>query len=199
MKFLFLHIRIVLVSMLVPPLMYVGFFHVYLPSQEVPFVAVLSKSMSVSSISSTIFPTVILTPTSSPTLTPTKKLIPTISAISTPSPVLTKTPIPTAQPTHAAYTPNQLDAWFTQYSDTYKVDRYMLWKIAVCESGLNANARNGDYVGMYQFATRTWQSTRNHMRLDDNPDIRYVAEEAIKTAAFKISTSGTGAWANCSK
>lgn len=53
------------------------------------------------------------------------------------------------------------------------------------------------YVGMYQFAAQTWQSTRTAMGLDPNPELRMNAEESIKTAAYKIANGGIQAWPNC--
>jgi hypothetical protein len=35
------------------------------------------------------------------------------------------------------------------------------------------------------------------MGLDSNPDLRFNADESIKTAAFKIAHGGIGAWPNC--
>jgi hypothetical protein len=35
------------------------------------------------------------------------------------------------------------------------------------------------------------------MGLDTNPDLRKNAEEAIRTAAYKILNGGRGAWPNC--
>jgi hypothetical protein len=52
---------------------------------------------------------------------------------------------------------------------------------------------------MYQFSKETWMNTRSQMGQDNNPDLRFNAEEAIKTAAFKISRGGAGAWAVCAK
>jgi hypothetical protein len=37
------------------------------------------------------------------------------------------------------------------------------------------------------------------MNLDPNPELRFNPEEAIKTAAFKISTVGFSPWPNCGK
>lgn len=71
--------------------------------------------------------------------------------------------------------------------------------MAVCESNLKPHAKNGDYGGLYQFSARTWKSTRQAMNLDTDPNLRFNPEEAIKTAAFKISTSGLSAWPNCNK
>jgi len=73
----------------------------------------------------------------------------------------------------------------------------MLVKIAVCESELNPNAVNGDFGGLFQFTASTWNSTRNEMNMDPSPDLRFNPEEAIKTAAFKMSVDGTNPWKNC--
>jgi len=58
---------------------------------------------------------------------------------------------------------------------------------------------NGDYGGLYQFATNTWKTTRQKMNMDPHPDLRFNPEEAIRTAAFKISTVGLSPWPNCGK
>lgn len=141
--------------------------------------------------------TVTITPSPNPTLTPTPTPTPTLTPSPKPKPSLTPTPFPTVTP--LIITSDQLDSWFTNYSNQYSIDRAKLWSIAVCESKLNPNARNGDYAGLYQFSTNTWISTRKNMNLDYNPDIRFNPEEAIKTAAYKISTGGAGAWQNCLK
>lgn len=132
------------------------------------------------------------TPAPTPTLAPS----PTFDLTPIPEPTETLTPSPTPQP--ASVTAEQLDNWFKSYSGQYSVSEETLRKIAVCESRLNPNATWGPYAGMYQFATSSWTSTRNLMNLDPNPDLRFNAEESIKTAAFKMSVSGTGAWPSCS-
>lgn len=35
------------------------------------------------------------------------------------------------------------------------------------------------------------------MNMDTNPALRFNAEEAIRTAAFRFSTDGPNAWPNC--
>ena len=151
---------------------------------RLPTPMVLGVSVSpTTDISPTATPTVLPSPTLPPTLTPTKKPLPT------------KTPTPT--PFHV--TAEQLDTWFTTYSNHYSIERAKLWRMAVCESNLKPTARNGDYGGLYQFSTNTWIATRRAMNLDSNPTIRFNPEEAIKTAAFKISTTGLSAWPNCNK
>lgn len=122
------------------------------------------------------------TPTPSPTPTPTPKPTPTSSPTPTPIPV----------------TSAQLDAWFTQYANHYSVDRSLLWRIAVCETGLRPNAVNWIYAGLFQFSPNTWRANRQLMNADTNADLRFNPEESIKTAAFLLSVRGPGAWPNCS-
>lgn len=127
-------------------------------------------------------PTPSPTPTSTPTQTPT------------PTPFPTFTPPP---PTPIITTSGQFDEWFSKYSKDYNIDRNTLWLIAVCESKLNPSAKNGDYGGLFQFASNTWKTTRNNMGTDNKSDLRFNPEEAIKTAAYKISNGGINAWKNC--
>jgi hypothetical protein len=128
--------------------------------------------------------------------TPTPTFTPTPSP--TPSPKPTPTPSPSPTPTPIPVTSGQLDTWFTQYANHYSVDRSLLWRIAVCESGLKPGATNWIYGGMFQFSPNTWIANRKTMGLDTNPDLRFHPEESIKTAAFLLSTRGPGAWPSCS-
>lgn len=93
----------------------------------------------------------------------------------------------------------QLDEWLTNAANHYSVDRERLRTIAICESGLQVNAVNGPYVGLYQFSPDTWRSVRSRMGMDPDVNLRMNAEESIRTAAFAISTDGLTAWHNCSK
>lgn len=93
--------------------------------------------------------------------------------------------------------PQTIDSYFEKYSKDYQVEESLLRKIAVCESGYNTSAENGVYGGMFQFTSLTWISTRQSMGENIDPDLRYNAEEAIKTAAYKISQNGIGSWKNC--
>jgi hypothetical protein len=138
-------------------------------------------------------PTPTHTPTPTETPTPTPTLVPTDTPTPTPTETLTPTPPQSTQPDGT-----QLDAWFTQYASQYAIDRALLHRIAQCESGFNTNANYADlYLGMYQFGEGTWISTRTAMGQDPSPALRTNPEEAIKTAAFKISQGGAGAWPNC--
>jgi hypothetical protein len=136
-------------------------------------------------------------PTPTPTQTPTPTPTPTPTV--TPSPKPTPTPRPTPKPSPTPYpaTSTELDNWFISYSNQYGLDRQKFWAISVCESGLRPNAKNGDYVGLYQFSENTWKSARMRMNLDPDPVLRYNPEESIKTAAFKMSKDGYAGWPNC--
>jgi len=92
----------------------------------------------------------------------------------------------------------ELDNMFSAYANYYRIDKNLLRSIGYCESRFNPAAINGRHAGMYQFNPITWQVTRIRMGYDPDPNLRFDAEESIKTAAFKISNSGSGAWAVCS-
>lgn len=88
---------------------------------------------------------------------------------------------------------------FDKYGKEYGVNKQVLSKIAYCESTFNPNAVNGPYAGMFQFVTSTWVADRKSMGLDPDPNLRFNAEEAVKTTAYKISRGGIGAWPVCGK
>jgi hypothetical protein len=152
-------------------------------SKEVPLVTIMPT------------PTTTPSPTPVPTITPlpAKKTLPSIPAkeITTLSPTVIPTTI------QLATNISEHEAYFDQYSNQYGVDKNLLKKIAQCESGMRANATNGIYGGMYQFASSTWVSTRAQMGLDTNPDLRFDSKESIQTASFKIANNGKSAWSGC--
>ena len=119
----------------------------------------------------------------------------------TETPIPTATPKPTLTPTHPPkiVSSSQTSEWVTKYSNLYSVSRDLLWKIGTCESGFNSKATNGIYGGIFQFSEESWISIRRAMNLPDNPILRFDEEESIKTAAYKLSTGGVGAWPNCGK
>jgi soluble lytic murein transglycosylase-like protein len=91
----------------------------------------------------------------------------------------------------------ELDVMFNKYGEKYGVSPLLLREIAACESSFNPRAVNGPYAGLFQFCTSTWVSNRQAMGLNPDPELRFNAEEAIKTTAYKISRDGTGAWPVC--
>lgn len=115
----------------------------------------------------------------------------TIPTPTTP-PEVTTTPEPSV-----AESPTDISSLFDKYSGEYSIDSSLLKKIAQCESGFNPDAQNGDYRGMFQFASNTWVSVRTLMGHDSHTDLRTNPEEAIKTAAFMISRGQQNAWKNC--
>jgi hypothetical protein len=131
--------------------------------------------------------------------TPTPTFTPTPTPTPSPKPTPFPTPKPTPTPTSIPVSASQLDGWFTQYANHYSVDRSLLWQIAACETGLRTNATNWIYGGMFQFSPNTWIANRKLMGMESNPDLRFNPEEAIKTAAFVLSTRGPSAWPNCSR
>ncbi len=124
------------------------------------------------------------TPTPSPTPRP-----PTPTSRPTPTPSLTPYPA----------TGIDIDRWFDQYSKQQSVNQELLKRIARCESGFNAQSRNGIYGGLFQFSESSWQGMRQTMNLSTDTSLRFQPEEAIKTAAFALATHGPSLWANCAK
>jgi|GEM_PF-2667767 len=138
---------------------------------------------------------------------PKKQEYKVVDLVPIPTSTPTPTPIPTPKPTSAP-TPNvdmsqpsseKLNKYFKEYAEMFDIDVDILVKIAQCESGFNTTSHNKkyDYAGMYQFSVGTWQSNRNAMGEDDNPDLRFNAKQSIKTAAFLIKNRGDSAWPNC--
>lgn len=153
-----------------------------------PFMVSSSTSFPVASFAVSQTHTVVAltaTPTPSPTLIPSPR--PTRIP---PSP--TQAPVPTAGP-------QTMDNWFTTYANKESVNPDLLKKIARCESNLHPGSVSGDYVGLYQFSTDTWKSTRLAMNANPDPGLRTNPEESIKTAAFRLATHGRAAWPQCSK
>lgn len=114
-----------------------------------------------------------------------------------PSPLPLPSPSPSPVPPSIPVTDAQLDQWFNQYSQEYGVEEYTLKYIAYCESKMNPSAVNGPYAGLFQFNSNTWASTRTAMAADPNADLRFNAQESIRTAAWKIAHGGQNAWPNC--
>lgn len=116
-------------------------------------------------------------------------------------PAATPKPAATPVPKAVSLEPSALDSLFEKYGAEYGLSATMLKHIAKCESGLRPEAlsSNGLYGGLFQFVSPTWSSNRRAMGLDPDPALRFNAEEAIKTAAFKISRDGVGAWPVCGR
>lgn len=134
---------------------------------------------------------------STPTITPS----PTETPIPpTPTPIQSEpTETPTPSPAPVITAPADLDELFTKYSSEYSVDKELMKRIANCESGLNPSATTSLYAGLYQFSESLWISTRTLMGHDGDPNLRFSAEESIRTAAFMVSQNHLGIWPNCNK
>lgn len=123
---------------------------------------------------------------------------------STPSPAPTERPVQVAAASierQSSSAPSDIHMLIQKYAALYGANPDIMTIIARCESGFRPEALSpsGAYAGLYQFVASTWVSNRKAMGLDPNPDLRYNAEEAIKTAAFKMGRDGYGAWPVCSK
>lgn len=154
------------------------------------------KPTSIPTPTPTVKPTAI--PTPKPTPLPSPTVAPTPSPTPLPTPTMAPTPIP-AEPTATpdVWAPGHLENWFAQYAGQYGVDKNILERIANCESHYNPNARNGDYVGIFQFSTSTWINYRTQMGMDSNPELRTNPEESIRTGAFVVSKRGSAPWPSC--
>lgn len=96
-------------------------------------------------------------------------------------------------------TMNELEVMFQAYGNYYGVNPKQLRHLALCESRFRPWVTNGIHAGMYQYNPRTWSATRERMRQDPNPDLRFDAEESVKTTAYKIANEGSGAWVVCTE
>lgn len=105
------------------------------------------------------------------------------------------------KPKNTPAAPADIEGMIRRYANEYNANPEIMIRIAKCESGFNASAvsPSGAYRGLYQFVTSTWQSNRRAMGLSDDPALMFDAEEAIKTAAFKMGRDGYGAWPVCSQ
>ena len=95
--------------------------------------------------------------------------------------------------------PETIQTLIDKYATEYGANPSLMTIIAKCESGFRSDAisPSGSFHGMYQFVPSTWQSNRRAMGLSEDLSLMYNAEEAIKTAAFKMGRDGYGAWPAC--
>lgn len=84
-----------------------------------------------------------------------------------------------------------------KYSVERGVDPNVIRHIAICESGFNPKAKRYIYAGLFQYDGATWKSYRKRMGENPDPDLRYNAEEAIKTTVYIVSLKRLYLWPNC--
>ncbi len=144
-------------------------------------------------VSATIAPSP--TPKLTNTLTPkpTKKLS-SLDPFLSPTPTLPPAPRYVSQP---KFTDEEINNFISRFAGQYEVDAEVLKKVAECESGSNADAINGIYVGLFQFDSGSWRSLRDQMGEESDPNIRFNAEESVQTAAFALSNGRGSIWPNC--
>jgi len=139
-------------------------------------------------------PTTSLTPTLIPTLKPTEALSPTLEIL--PTATLAQTPI-LEEKNGTGVSSEQINSLLDQYATLYGVDVNVLRHLAICESGMDPTAETEYYAGLYQFSEYTWRHYRELLGEDIKPELRFNAEEAVKTAAYAISVGGEHNWPNC--
>lgn len=132
------------------------------------------------------------TPIPSPSASATP--LPTPSA--SPSPTRSPTPTPTSLPL-PTFTSAQINGFIDDYSGKYGLDPNVVRHLALCESGFNPNAVNGQYVGLFQFAVTTWTNLRKELAKDTNINLRRSADESVQTAAYALSKGKIGIWPHC--
>ncbi|MFC1711869.1 transglycosylase SLT domain-containing protein [Patescibacteria group bacterium] len=162
-------------------------------SQDILLNPLSSTSLAVSPspiLSPSPSPSPTLTPKPSPTLSPTLK--PT--AVPTPVPTPIPSPSPSKQP---VFSSEEINSFIDQYAREYSVDPNILRHIAVCESGFNPLAENLYYAGLYQFSANTWSKYQILLNEDTNPDLRFNAKAAVKTAAYVLSINQEYIWPSC--
>ena len=126
------------------------------------------KVLGIEEIDSIPYATIAPSQTPSPTPTPTETPIP--KPTNTPSPTLKPmdsamlTTSPSAQPISApvitAATSADVNGFIDRFSSQYGVDPNILRYIAISESGFRSNAKNGPYIGLYQFVEITLKNIR---------------------------------------
>jgi hypothetical protein len=129
-------------------------------------------------------PTSLPTPTSTPTPKPT------------PTPRPTPKPTPTLKP-QPKFTSQQIYEMTNKYAGVFGLDANVIRYIAICESGFNPLAHHYIYAGLFQFSPGTWKAYREKMGEKTDIDLRYNAEDAVKTAAYILSLGGSQNWPLC--
>lgn len=141
-----------------------------------------------------VTPTITLTPPASVSAIVTTP-IPTASPTATST--IKKQVTPKPKPTPTAEPKENVSRLVDKYSSEYGLDVNVVRYLVLCESGLRSNATNGKYVGLFQYDERTWKTIRTEMKLDVDVELRYSAEEAVKTTTYALSKGKTKLWPNC--
>lgn len=158
--------------------------YTWLTQKETPKMALVSPVVIVT-------PTIEITPTPVATISATPTPIASVSA--EPKKKVAKKIIPTPTMEKGEIVSGFVDKYSTEYGLNPNVVRHL----AMCESGFRTNATNGKYVGLFQYDSQTWIRIRTEMGKTTDPELRYSAEEAIRTTAFALSKGKSGLWPNC--
>jgi hypothetical protein len=79
---------------------------------------------------------------------------------------------------------------------TFGIPYKILYRIAVCESGLNPRASNGSYFGLFQFAPDTFQRGANDMQAMTGITVTsyWIPSDASYVAGFLFATGQSPRW-----
>jgi len=128
---------------------------------------------------------------------PTPSVAPTLSPSPSPASTPTLKPTPKPSPTPSPMAHQEVNELISKYASQYGLDPNVMRHMALCESGFKSNAKNGPYIGLFQFDVITWKNIRRELNLNTDPALRYSSEESIKTAFYALSKGKTKLWPNC--
>lgn len=131
-------------------------------------------------------------PTPAPTVEPTLEPTPEPTLPPTPDPTPEPTPDPPDEPKDS-YTRNEVKQAIRDVWPDGSEDKAI--SVARCESGLNPNARNGPYLGLWQFHRDTWQTWRYDGMSDDPRD--HTPADQTRVALRLYSSRGWSPWGGC--
>lgn len=99
-------------------------------------------------------------------------------------------------PKHVEVYEPSIDGMIEFYASKYKVDADEMRCTIKNESGFRKQAKNGTSTasGLGQYIIGTWKSWRTKMGENADPDLRFDAEESIKTMAWAFSRGYQPHW-----
>ncbi len=141
-----------------------------------------------------VTPTIVITPTASVSM---MIATPILTASPTATPIVKRLVTPKPKPTPTAEPKEIVSKLVDKYSSEYGLDVNVVRYLVLCESGLRSNATNGKYAGLFQYDERTWKTIRSEMKQDTDVELRYSAEEAVRTTTYALSKGKKKLWPNC--
>lgn len=127
----------------------------------------------------------------------TETVLPSPTPSATPRPTQKVTPKPKPKPTPTPESSELINKLIDRYSNEYGLDPNVMRNMVICESGVNSRATNGVYAGLFQYDKATWIRIRSEMGKETDTELRYSAEEAIRTTCYAIAKGKKKLWPNC--